>query len=406
MDEAGSREPFMQYICHEMTPILPRGPLQAILLLAIGVLAACTRHTTDDAPRAEFLLAAGDSTYWIENRGPGLKLRGSPMVLARVDGRFVELYVVDEDRSFENALFIGQRLFKRDLITGDSVELFRDSIVPRLADAYERRNPEARRLEPDEDPVEEPATSASAEVSVLAVHGPYLSLEHHVDTAGGGDESWHTTRHFVLDMRSGRQVGLAEIFGDEAAASVLARGQSLFRETADSIRRDRRPEAQRAARSLSGFRFNPASFSLAALNGTLMVAFSAPGQGAGGEGFVMPMRPLPVAEPAWWVDVRAGLPTATREREEHWQRAGYTVRAVYDSAAPVRLSILDSAGKEFTVGSLSGPVHRIYWLDAPPIDRVQRNALTRAFNEASMYDESARTAHSSATPRALYASRR
>lgn len=362
---------------------------------ALLLMASCTRHESDKAPRAEFLLSAGDSTYWIENPGTGIKMRGSPMVLARVDNRFVELYVVDEDRSYENALFVGQRLFERDLITGDSVEIFRDTVVPELADLYERRNPEARRLEPDEDPMDEPAVSASAEVSVLAVHGPFLSLEHHVDTAGAGDDSWHMTRHVVLDLRTGKPVKLQDILGGEAAASVLARGRTLFRETVDSVRRDRRPAAARAARVLDRFRFDPTSFSLAAPNGTLMVAFSAPGQGSGGEGFVLPLRPLPVTEPAWWVDARAALPTTTREREEHWARAGYTVKATYDSAAPVRIVLLDSAGREFPAGSVSGPVHRIYWLDAPALDRVQRSALTRAFNEAAMYDESARTAHGS-----------
>lgn len=374
--------------------------LAALVAVALA-LAACTRHDGDEAPRAEFLLAAGDSTYWIENRGPGIKLRGSPMVIARVESRFVELYVVDDDRSYENALFIGQRLFQRELITGDSTEIFRDTVVPRMAEVYEQRNPEARRLEPDEDPVDEPTVSASAEVSVLAVHGPFLSLEHHVDTAGTGDESWHMTRHLVLDLRTGKQVSLQDILGAEAAASVVARGRTLFRETVDSVRRDRRPAAQRAARALEHFQFDPRSFSLVAPNGTLMVAFSAPGNGSGGEGFVLPLRPLPVTEPAWWVEAREALPTTTREREEHWKRARYTVKAVYDTANPVRLSLVDSTGREFRVGALGAPIHRIYWLDAPPIDRVQRDALTRAFNEAAMYDESARTAHSSIRPSAI-----
>lgn len=320
------------------------------------------------------------------------------MVIARVENRFMELYVVDEDRSYENALFIGQRLYQRDLITGDSIEIFRDTLVPRMAERYERRNPEARRLEPDEDPLDEPASSASAEVSVLAVHGPFLSLEHHVDTAGAGDDAWHMTRHLVLDLRTGTPVGLTDILGAEAARSVIARGRTLYRETIDSVRRDRRPTAQRAAQSLNRFRFDPTSFSLVAPNGTLMVAFSAPGQGTGGEGFVLPLRPLPVQEPAWWVSARQALPSTTREREEHWQRAGYTVRAVYDTAPPVRLTLVDSGGREFPVGTLTAPVHRIYWLDSPPIDRVQRNALTRAFNEAALYDDAARTAHSSASP--------
>ena len=384
-----------------MTPSRSPRPKSHVPLALLGgvllLLSSCTRHEGDKAPKAEFILAAGDSTYWVENRGPGIKIRGSPMVLARLDNRFLELYVVDDDRSFENALFIGQRLFQRDLITGDSAEVFRDTIVFQLAEEYERRNPEARRLAPDEDPAEEPAVSASAEVSVLAVHGPFLSVEYHVDTAGSGDDSWHMTRHAVIDLRTSKPVTVAEVLGADESSVVLTRARKLFSETVDSLRRDRRPEAQRAARALSHFRFDPASFSLTAPNGTLMLAFSAPGEGSGGEGFVLPMRPLPVAEPAWWADARGTLPSTTREREEHWAGAGYTVKAVYDSVSrPVRLVLVDSAGEEFQVGSVTPPVHRIYWLDRPPIDRVHRRALTRAFDEAALYDESARTAHRNA----------
>ena len=98
------------------------------------------------------------------------------MVLARLDGRFRELYVVDDDRSFENALFVGQRLFQRDILTNDSMQVFRDSLIPSLAERYERENPDARPLGPDEEPGDEPAVTATAEVSVIGVHGPYLSL--------------------------------------------------------------------------------------------------------------------------------------------------------------------------------------------------------------------------------------
>ena len=124
-----------------------------------------------------------------------------------------------------------------------------------------------------------------------------------------------------------------------------------------------------------------------------MIAFSAPGQGSGGEGFTLPMRPIPVTEPAWWRDARVALPTSTHEREELWSRGAYVVKAVYDTAArPVQLSIVDSAGREFPVGGLSSPVHRIYWLDQPPVDRTQRSALSRAFDEAASYGESVRAA--------------
>jgi hypothetical protein len=54
--------------------------------------------------------------------------------------------------------------------------------------------------------------------------------------------------------------------------------------------------------------------------------------------------------------------------------------------------LADSAGHEFPVGRLSFPVHRVYWLDTPPITPEQRAALNRAFDEAALYGEAARTA--------------
>jgi hypothetical protein len=363
---------------------------------------ACSKEATVAPPAAEFLVAAGDSTFWVTSERAGAKLRGSPMVLARLDSRFLELYVEDDDQSYENALFVSQRLFQRDLISGDSTEIFRDTLVAALAERYEAKHPDARRLAPDEDPGEEPAISATAEVSVLGVHGPFLSIEYHVDTVGTGDDTWHMTRHIVVDLRTGKQATLADVLGPGDANTVLGRARKLYKETVDSIRRDRRPAARKAAQAIAHFKFDPSSFSLVAPNGTLMIAFSAPGQGFGGEGFVLPVRPIPVTEPSWWTDARVALPTSTREREELWSRGTYTVKALYDtSARPVRLVIADSAGREFAVGGVTAPVHRIYWLDRPPIDRAQRTALQKAFDEAALYDDAARAsldAHPSRSP--------
>ena len=345
-----------------------------------------------NAPAAEFIVSAGDSTYWFTSGRDGQHMRGSPMVLARLDGRFLELYVVDDDRAYENALFVSQRLYRRDLVTGDSAEIFRDTLVADLADTYQRQHPTARRIDPDDNADEEPANSATADLSVLGVHGPFLSVEYHVDTTVTNDDVWHMTRHVVIDLRTGKEATLADVLGPGDASSVLQRARKLYRETVDSVRRDPRPAAKRAAQAMAHFRFDPTSFALTAPNGTLMIAFSAPGQGIGGEGFVLPVRPIPVPEPAWWSDAKTGLPTATREREELWSRGTYTVKAVYDtSAKPVRLSLVDSAGTDYPLGGIAAPVHRIYWLDRPPIDRTQRSALGKAFDEAASYDEAARS---------------
>jgi hypothetical protein len=110
------------------------------------------------------------------------------------------------------------------------------------------------------------------------------------------------------------------------------------------------------------------------------------------------MRPIPVTEPAWWSDARVALPTTAREREELWARGAYSVKAAYDtSARPVRLSLVDSAGHEYPIGGVAAPVHRIYWIDRPPLDRTQRAALTRAFDEAASYGDGVRAALAGAT---------
>jgi hypothetical protein len=215
------------------------------------------------------------------------------------------------------------------------------------------------------------------------------------------------TRHTVVDLRTGEQATLTNVLGASEANTVLVRARKLYRETVDSIRRDQRPAARRAAQSIAHFRFDPGSFSLTAPNGTLMIAFSAPGQGSGGEGFVLPTRPIPVTEPEWWATARAALPSKTREREELWTRESYVVKAVYDtSARPVRLSLVDSASAEFEIGGVSAPVHRIYWIDHPPLDRAQRTALSRAFDEAALYDDATRTALNRGSSVVTLASRR
>ena len=102
-------------------PIRPGNQLRRIRLglgfcALVMVVTVCTERAAARPPRAEFIVAAGDSSYWVHSDGGGVKLRGSPIVLARIDSAFLELYVVDDDESYENAEFVGQRLYERDLV--------------------------------------------------------------------------------------------------------------------------------------------------------------------------------------------------------------------------------------------------------------------------------------------------
>src|SRR3954469_24224265 len=133
--------------------------------LAVALLVACERDvpprsgrqgdlpaepSRSPAPRAELLLEAGDSTFWVRGGPDGVRMRSSPVLLARVDGRYQEIYLADDDHSFYDAVFVGQRLWRRDLITGDSIVVMSDTLIDAAARRWSRRHPDAELLDPDE----------------------------------------------------------------------------------------------------------------------------------------------------------------------------------------------------------------------------------------------------------------
>ena len=118
--------------------MIPRHiPLFLYLALLPALLPAC-ESSGGGGPgvSAEFLLLAGDSTFWVKSKGDGerLRTRGSPIQLARYAGKFYELYVGDDDRSYYDAIIVGQRIFRRDLVSGDSVAVFEDSTITAFAE--------------------------------------------------------------------------------------------------------------------------------------------------------------------------------------------------------------------------------------------------------------------------------
>src|SRR4051794_9768242 len=79
------------------TLYLPRMLRRTLLLLAL--LPVACRANRVAPPRANFLIMAGDSTFWIRSGAQGVHARGSPILLGRYGGKFYEVYVVDDDHS-------------------------------------------------------------------------------------------------------------------------------------------------------------------------------------------------------------------------------------------------------------------------------------------------------------------
>ena len=330
-------------------------------------------------PAAEFVLAAGDSTFWVTGDAKGLRVRGAPLDLAKVGGRFFELYVVDNDLSFTSADLVGQSVYRRDLRTGDSLVVFTDSLVPQLAREYARAHPDDQRIAPDDEPDAEPLLRATATLDIGAAHGPFVSYSLHTDVERVRAPLWHVSRRGVIDLRTGRAATIADIVGAGAADVERQRDIAL--------------RSVLASAPLAHYRLDPSSFSIQTAEGGPAIAYALPGAGEGDAGNVLSLQPIGFVQPAWWRDVASSLPmTSSNGRREVWHHGAYSVVVRYDSAGDAHLSIRDRTSREWPVGPVSAPATRIFWLDGPHLDGETRHALTRAFDDAAGYGSDTKVA--------------
>lgn len=401
-----------------MRPLFPaalRWAPTAFLLLA-----GCRQGTRPDAPpppAAEFVLSAGDSSFWVTSANGSLRVRGAPLQLAVVDGRLYELYVADDDRSFENAVLIGQRVYRRDLQSGDSLLVYQDTLVPRLARQYARLHPDDAPLGAADDPSDEPAWTATSTLDLGDLAGPFLSYTVHTDVERDDAPLWHTSRRGVLDIRNGRPATLSAVAGSGRREVERARALVLGT-TLDSVRAARSAGGVRAAAMLPYYRLDPSSFTLTTVDGAPAIAYALPGAGLGDAGHLLALAPIPLGEPSWWSEAASSLPVASADgQRDVWRRPGYEVVVRYDSTSDAgRLALRDSTSREWSLGRVPAPATRVMWLDRPPLDPAARRSLDRAFDESSLYDTAVRTAamgedrrpphrHRSARPRARPAPR-
>ena len=363
--------------------------------LAVGAM-ACTDPAPDagQPPSADFVLSAGDSSYWVTSVDGTVHVRGAPLELARVDGRFYELYVADDDRSYEDAVLIGQRIYRRDLVTGDSLLVYEDTIVPRLAAQYARLHPDDVRLQPTDEANDDPLWRATTTIDLVDLYGPFVSYTLHADVERDDADAWHTSRRGVIDLSTGRPATLARVAGGDAT-HILKRRTLAVAAVVDSVRvGGDRIDRARTASLLRAYYLDPGGFVLTTVDGGPAVAYALSGRGAGDEGHLLELPPIPIGEPAWWNQAVVSLPVPSADGSRQvWRHGRYEVVARQDSSASVaRLLLRDSTSREWPVGVVPVPVLRIYWLDQPPVDSVARRALSRAFDESALYDEAVRSA--------------
>ncbi len=365
----------------------------------LAALAAACSRSAPSSPAAEFLLVSGDSTYWVASGPSGITVRGVPLMLARYGGRFHEVYVADDDHSYYDALLVGQLVYSRDLISKDSTLVFVDTLVGRIAGAYAANHTDEEPLDPDEPVADRPEVTATSDVSLLDVAGPFLSIEYHADTRLRPQAGFHTTWRSVIDLRVGHPVRVEDLVGPAEAARVVADGRRRYAAVLDSARSGGGPFGDVIRVVLSQVSFDEQSFELTHVRNRPAVAFAGrisgrrDGQGA------LPLPPIPLDSQAWWGEIRPTLPADGGGAEVRWTGPGYAVVARADTADSVAdVSIVDAARHVWSVAQVHTPLRRVYWLDRPRIDSTTRRALDRAFNDATLYDENARVASTAPRP--------
>lgn len=382
---------------------MPRRILLTTLALLTAFAAGCERvDPPAPAPPTEFLVAAGDSVFWIRSEADGIRVRGAPMVVTLVGGRLAELYVTDEDHSFYDAVYVGQRLFKRDLINGDSTQLFADTLMRILARNYAVANPDEQPLAEEEVGSEDPRIVGSAEILVLDVLGPWASYEYRTDVDIIGRPSSHGLRRGVLDLRTGVPSTLEALFGRASARQAVTDGQRQWRELRDStLVAAAGTKAEKALRSeYERFSFDARSFSLEVDEQRPLVRFSLALSGSLNPIQALQLGPVAVEEPAWWPTVRADYPATGESGERVWQRAEYSIvaRPAAGMTPRVAFALRDAGGQEWPLGFVPAPVQRVMWLDDSLIVPGTRDALLRAFDEAALYGEETRVARGRRAP--------
>ncbi len=390
-----------------MRPLTRRARVWSALsaIAAVIVVAACgDRSSRGEAlPPAEFLFAAGDSTYWVRSGGDGMRVRSAPILLTEVDGRLFEIFLGDEGAEYPDASFASARLWSREIQRRDSTQLFGDFTVMRELAVWRRANPRAAEIDPtDEEMADDPRTVVNDEIEIIDVHGPYLTVEHllNVDIDGGPPHR-HDGRRMVVDVRSGATASLDALVGADEARRVTAAARASLAQLVDSIRTAGAAGDERASvatESLDSFRFDSTSFGITDIGRDPAVAFMVPGHGTDGEALALYLPPITVNVPVWWNSVRATLPEWTKDSARvTWDRAKYEIaaRPSADGDALALVLIGGAVGKshEWPIATVSAPAYQLIPLDTPPIDSAARSALSRAFDLSTSLDGLVQRAH-------------
>jgi hypothetical protein len=211
----------------------------------------------------------------------------------------------------------------------------------------------------------------------------------------------HEVRRSVVDLRDGTPATLVELFGDSAARRMVAEGTRRFSHTLDSVIASTDERVREAIPRLADLRFDATSFTLARIAQEPAVEFAATGVGPVSGGILLPLEPIRAPVPAWWAEALEGSPVPSADSlTDRWTRGSLAVEARYDTSVGRATLVVRDTGvlHDWRLASIPTPAHRLYWIDSPA-DSMIREALARAFDEAALYSDYARTVSQPAAPR-------
>jgi len=362
--------------------------------VAIGAFTGCTDRsssTTTPAvpPAAEFLVAAGDSTYWVRADAQGMRVRSAPLLLARHEGRFHELRIADQVTDFVDAEFVREELHARPLDAADSVLLFADGRVGEAMAAWMRANPEEAPIDVEEEDAPEPESVASDFLEVIDVHGRWVSWAHalDVDVVGAADHL-HRRQRGVTDLVTGVRASLESLMSPAEAARVRSVGRALLDTMRVVVERATDERARLARSTLHTFQFVDSSFSITDVDRVPAIVFHVAGTSREGEALELLLPPIPLAEsPAWWGEVAPTLPSwAPDSSGVRWGHGDVIVVGAVDSArTSLRLSLTTrgTAEAQWPIAVVPMPAYQFMVLDRATFGPEARAALLRAFDRAA-----------------------
>ena len=378
-------------------PVAARGAATALAAGAalVAMLGGCRPSVARvPQPVAEFLVISDDSTAWVRSSRDTIEVLRAPMLVATLGDRLVEIYVAEDPIDFEDASFLVSRVFRRDLVTGDSTLVFTDSTVLREARAWMAAHPDAERLDEGEEPAED-VRAVESSITPISVVGPTLGLEVHIDRTIG-ELGTHDTWRATVDLATGRRLSLADVATGRGAVDAVVSAHQRVR-SAVSLATERGGTMGRAAgTAISALLLDSLSFSLVRHGDSLAVQFLLHDEQVIDEAHDAhryALEPVTLPAPAWWTSARATLPAPGPDSTQVFD-VGALRLAVHTDSRDLALVTSETAAGPRTVLSIRGPVRRVIAVgDSLTAPAGQwRNALQRAFTESGYYSDQVRAA--------------